>query len=296
MNSNEVNWQDIRLFLAVAEAGSFSAAARNLKLGQPTLSRRIAELEQELGQPLFSRFSQGCQLTALGQKLLPAAKQMAIWSVETMTLAQAPNKVEGRVRITAPPGICFAFLPQVGKKIKDNFPGIQLEVLSGTNTFNLTRGEADISFRTEKPKDNDLICLASFYCGINVYVSEDVANSLSDKVTFQELNWICWSEDNDHLLTNQILKREIQNFKPVFSSNDYNVQVAACCAGLGALALPSSFVKSPLIKGLKALDIDLSKLTTGELHIVIHKRYQHVERVVIVAELLKTYFSEVWPQ
>ena len=82
MNSNEVNWQDIRLFLAVAEAGSFSAAARNLKLGQPTLSRRIAELEQELGQPLFSRFSQGCQLTALGQKLLPAAKQMAIWMKE----------------------------------------------------------------------------------------------------------------------------------------------------------------------------------------------------------------------
>jgi DNA-binding transcriptional LysR family regulator len=294
MNSDEVNWQDIRLFLAVAEAGSFSAAARNLKLGQPTLSRRIAELEQELGQPLFSRFSQGCQLTALGQKLLPAAKQMAIWSVETMTLAQAPNKVEGRVRITAPPGICFAFLPQVGKKIKDNFPGIQLEVLSGTNTFNLTRGEADISFRTEKPKDKDLICLASFYCGINVYVSEDVADSLSDEVTFQELNWICWSEDNDHLLTNQILKREIQNFKPVFTANDYNVQIAACCAGLGALALPSSFAQSPLINGLKALDIDLSKLATGELHIVIHKRYQHVDRVMIVAELLKTHFNGIW--
>jgi DNA-binding transcriptional LysR family regulator len=115
-------------------------------------------------------------------------------------------------------------------------------------------------------------------------------------VTLQDLNWICWSEDHDHLLTNQILKREIQNFKPVFSSNDYNVQVAACCAGLGALALPCSFVKNPLIKGLKALNIDLSEVAAGELHIVIHKRYQHVERVVIVAELLKTYFSEIWPQ
>jgi DNA-binding transcriptional LysR family regulator len=294
MNNNELNWQDIRLFLAVAEAGSFSAAARHLKLGQPTLSRRIAELEQQLGQPLFSRFSQGCELTALGQRLLPAAKQMAIWSVETMTQAQAPNKVEGRVRITAPPGVCFAFFPQAGKKIKDQYPGIQLEVLSGTNTFNLTRGEADISFRTEKPKDKDLICMASFYCGISVYVSEDVADSLSDDVTFQDLNWICWSEDNDHLLTNQILKSEIQNFKPAFSSNDYNVQVAACCAGLGALALPDSLVKSPLINGLKALDIDLSEFASGELHMVIHKRYQHVERVIIVAELLKTYFNDIW--
>lgn len=293
MNSNELNWQDIRLFLAVAESGSFSAAARNLKLGQPTLSRRIAELEEQLGQPLFSRFSQGCELTALGQKLLPAAKQMAIWSVETMTQAQAPNKVEGRVRITAPPGICFAFLPQVGKKLKDKYPGIQLEVLSGTNTFNLTRGEADISLRTEKPTDKDLVCMASFYRGINVYVSEDVADSLSDDVTFRDLNWICWSEEYDYLQANQFLKKEIPNFSPAFSANDYNVQISACCAGLGALMLPNLFTKSPLVNGLKSLDIDLGKLATGELHIVIHKRYQHVERVVIVAELLKTYFSEM---
>jgi len=296
MNSDELNWQDIKLFLAVAESGSFSAAARHLKLGQPTLSRRIAELEQQLGQPLFSRFSQGCELTALGQKLLPAAKQMAIWSVETMTQAQAPNKVEGRVRITAPPGICFAFLPQVGQKLKDTYPDIQLDVLSGTNTFNLRRGEADISLRTEKPTDKDLVCMASFYGDIKVYVSEDVANSLSDDVSIQDLNWVCWSEDYDHLLTNQLLKREITNFKPAFSSNDYNVQLAACCAGLGALVLPDGFVKSPLVYGLKALDIDLSEVAAGELHIVIHKRYQHVERVMIVAELLKTHFNEIWPQ
>jgi DNA-binding transcriptional LysR family regulator len=293
MNSDELNWQDIRLFLAVAESGSFSAAARHLKLGQPTLSRRIAELEQQLGQPLFFRFSQGCELTALGQKLLPAAKQMAIWSVETMTQAQAPNKVEGRVRITAPPGICFAFLPQVGQKLKDKYPGIQLEVLSGTNTFNLTRGEADISLRTEKPTDNDLICMVSFYRGINVYVSEDVAESLSDDVTLQDLNWICWSEEYDYLQANQFLKKEIPNFSPAFSANDYNVQISACCAGLGALMLPNFFAKNPLINGLKSLDIDLGKLATGELHIVIHKRYQHVERVVIVTELLKTYFNDI---
>ena len=63
----EPSWDDMRLFLAVAETGSFSAAARRLRLGQPTLSRRMAELESGLGEALFERRAQGCVLTAAGQ-------------------------------------------------------------------------------------------------------------------------------------------------------------------------------------------------------------------------------------
>ena len=296
MNSDELNWQDIRLFLAVVECGSFSAAARHLKLGQATLSRRIAELELQMGQTLFSRVSQGCEPTAFGLKILPAAKQMAIWSVETITHAQTPNKIEGCVRITAPPGICFAFFPEVGKKLQVKYPDIQLEVISDINTLNLTRGESDISFRTEKPKDNDLICLASFHCGVKIYVAEEVANNLNDDVLMKDLAWICWSDDHDHLKVNQFLRQEIDDFKPIFKSNDYNVQIAACCNGLGALVLPDFFVSSSLIKGLKPLHIELGKLAFSELHIVVHKRQQQIERVIIVSEFLKAYFEGVWPQ
>ena len=155
MNSNELNWQDIRLFLAVAEGGSFSSSARELKLGQPTLSRRIAELEEQLGQPLFIRQSQGCELTAFGAKLLPAAEQMALWSTEAMTQMQTPNKYEGRVCIAAPPAIAFIFLPPFAAELKQQFPNIQLEVRSDIATLNLARGEADLSLRIAEPEQED---------------------------------------------------------------------------------------------------------------------------------------------
>lgn len=77
-----LRWDDLKLFLAVHEQGSLSGAARILKLGQPTLSRRIAELEEAVGEPLFDRQNHGATLTVAGQKLLPAAQSMAEWANE----------------------------------------------------------------------------------------------------------------------------------------------------------------------------------------------------------------------
>ncbi|MCL4146131.1 UNVERIFIED_CONTAM: hypothetical protein GTU68_016137, partial [Idotea baltica] len=291
-----LDWQDLRLFLAVAENGSFSAAARALKLGQPTLSRRIAALEEQLSQPLFTRLSAGCELTALGVKLLPAAQQMALWSTEAITQIQTPNKVEGRVRITAPPAIAFAHLPTAAALLHQQFPDIQMEVLSGINTLNLARGEADISMRTKIPEDDDLICQASFYGGLKVYVSQELKDTLGDKISIQDLDWICWPDDYDYLQTNRTLKEEIPNFKPAFTSDDYNVQIAACCSGLGAMVLPDGFDEITFIKGLTSLPIDLTQYAAGEIHIVVHKRQRHIPRVVKVCEALEDYFNSVWPQ
>jgi len=294
MNSNEFDWQDIRLFLAVAEEGSFSAAARVLKLGQPTLSRRIAEFEAQLGESLFHRKSQGCELTIFGAKLLPAAEQMAYWSVEAMTQSLTPNHLEGRVCITAPPVVAFAFLTPFAAQLKQQYPDIQLEIRSDISMLNLARGEADLSLRTTAPEHNDLICLSSFRGNMGVYVSNELAESLDSTASLQSLEWICWPDDFDYLETNQVLKREIDNFKPTFTANDYNVQMAACSAGLGALALPEGIEKMGFINGLTPLAIDISQYSKGELHMVVHKRQQHIPRVAKVGELLTSFLNEVW--
>ena len=294
MNTSELNWQDIRLFLAVAEQGSLSAAARTLKLGQATLSRRIAEFEEQLGQALFNRQSQGCELTAFGAKLLPAAEQMAHCSAAALSLIQSPNRFEGRVCITAPPAVAFAFLTPFAAQLKQQYPDIQIEIRSDINTLNLARGEADLSLRIAAPEHADLICLSSFRGHMQVYASQAVAESIEDKTNIHGLDWICWPDDFDYLEINRILKREIKNFKPAFTANDYNVQIAACCSGLGVLALPEGIDKMNFISGLTPLDIDLKQYTTGELHMVVHKRQQHIPRVAKVGELLTEFFEEVW--
>src|SRR4029077_11731284 len=98
----DVSWDDLRIFLAVAEAGSVSGAPRQLKLGQPTISRRLAEMEQGMGSRLFARGVGGAALTSAGERLLAPAKKMAEWAGEVARAAEAGEAVpQGLVRITA---------------------------------------------------------------------------------------------------------------------------------------------------------------------------------------------------
>ena len=135
----DLHWDDLRIFLAVCDAGSLSGAARRLKVSQPTLSRRIAEMEYGLGEPLFVRKSQGITLTKTGTRLLPAAQGMAQWATEASRSLDAKNSpVSGRVRITAAPSFAFDFLAPIAEKLKRKHPQITLEVLASTQRLNLS--------------------------------------------------------------------------------------------------------------------------------------------------------------
>src|SRR4051794_33228225 len=106
-----ISWDDLRLFLAVIEAKSFSGAARALRTSQPTVSRRIAALEDEVGESLLERSAGGVTPTGAGSALLPAARQMADWAAEAARAAGGGRSaIEGVVRIAAPPGVAVDFL------------------------------------------------------------------------------------------------------------------------------------------------------------------------------------------
>ncbi len=104
----ELQWDDVRIFLAVCDSGSLSGAARRLKVSQPTLSRKIAELGYELGEALFIRGNQGISLTNTGRRLLPAAQGMAQWATEAnRSLDTNSSAGSGSARITAAPSFAF---------------------------------------------------------------------------------------------------------------------------------------------------------------------------------------------
>ena len=105
-----LRWDDVKLFVTVVEQGSLSGAARLLRLGQPTLSRRIGELEEAIGENLFERGSGGVTLTQAGEKLLPAAQRMAEWAHQAeQNISQKTRLPEGKIRIAAPPGIALIY-------------------------------------------------------------------------------------------------------------------------------------------------------------------------------------------
>jgi len=294
---NELNlrWDDLKLFVAVYEQGSLSGAARALKLGQPTLSRRISELEEAVGEALFERQSQGAVLTATGRRLLPAAQSMAEWANEAELHASKQTYLpQGKVRIAAPPGIAYQVVAPLAAKIRKQHPQIQIEVLSGVAVLNLARGEADLSLRSEKPNDDDLICVDEVVSAMRVYASMAYAKKLLPHSGLADLDWICWAAPYAELQVNQALSAQIPDFKPAFTSDDYNVQIAACKAGVGAMILPQvlhHYAGLRVMDELQELDIDLGPTAVGSLFVVCHKRHHRLPKVQLVIDFIAKEFA-----
>jgi DNA-binding transcriptional LysR family regulator len=293
--SMKLRWDDLKLFVAVHEQGSLSAAARVLKLGQPTLSRRIAELEEAIGETLFERKSLGTVLTAAGSKLLPAAQSMAEWANEAELQVQKQTYLpQGTVRVAAPPGIAREVLVPVAARIRQQHPHIFLEVLSSIELLNLGRGEADVALRTQRPTDADLVCVQEMSTPMRVYAADSYAKQIPAHPKLADLRWICWAAPYHDLRVNQELHALIPDFQPVFTSDDFLVQLSACEAGMGAMVLPQSLYRYACLHrnpGLRELDIDLGPSAQGGLYVVCHKRHRQLPKVQLVIDYLSEAFE-----
>lgn len=152
------DWTLIRSFLAVAEAGSLSAAARTTGISQPTLGRHVQAIEAALAVSLFTRTAQGQALTEAGQALLPAARAMQAAAAELALAAKGQaTGIDGTVRITASRVVSHVILPRVLARLRQAEPGIQIDLVPSDATENLLFGEADIALRMYRPTQPDLV-------------------------------------------------------------------------------------------------------------------------------------------
>lgn len=152
------DWSLVRTFLAVAQTGSLSGAARQLGSSQPTLGRQIHALEQELGALLFDRHPRGLHLTEAGSKLLPMARAMA-QAMNDLTLAAAgqAQRLDGTVRLTASVFASHYVLPPILAQIRAEEPRINLILTPTDKPENLLYREADIAIRMFRPTQVDIV-------------------------------------------------------------------------------------------------------------------------------------------
>ncbi len=152
------DWTQLRAFLATAEEGSLSAAARALGLTQPTLGRQVTALEETLGVALFERVGRGLELTAAGRELLPHARAMgeAASRVSLAAAGQAQG-IEGRVRITASDVYSAHVLPPILHRLQALAPRLDVEIVAANDIRDILRREADIAIRHIRPEEPDLI-------------------------------------------------------------------------------------------------------------------------------------------
>jgi len=147
-----VDWDDLRVFLAVARTESLSAAGKRLKIDPATAGRRILRLEESTGTRLFCKSPQGYALTEAGARLLPLAEQ-----VERATLAvgeslTGPGGLTGLIRLGAPDGCANYLLPQVLSRICDANPGLEVQIVALPRVFNLSKREADLAIGVSRPE------------------------------------------------------------------------------------------------------------------------------------------------
>lgn len=296
--SMDIPWGDLEIFLAVAETGSFSSAARRLRVTQPTVSRRIAALEESLGRSLFRRSVEGTHLTEEGERLLPAAEQMARWAAELgRSMASFDESMEGSVRIAAPPGLAYDLLVPFARDLRDCLPGIRVELLTGIEHIDLARGQAEIAVRTRKPQQADLMVPHAWSAELGVFVSADYARRLrlrrrKKPLALEELDWITWSYPHEGLAPRPELERRIPGFRPVFASNDYLAQQRAVALGLGAMLLTRTYHPHQSTGRLLEVPVNLP-LPSGAFYVVCAKTMRWVPRVQAVLERLRQLFSSV---
>jgi len=208
---HEINWDDIRYFLAVIDAGSVTAAAAQLGVNHSTVSRRVSAFEAVLGTRLFDREPTGWAITSDGENLLRSANDMA----ESVRILRrkvdgADKSLSGLIRITAPP-LCFQHL--IGSPLKAfsrKYPDIQLQLFATNEVLDLAYGDSDIALRiTDDPPPNlvaDRLATVAF----NIYGSDEFRQQLRDgKHAVPVVTWI----------------GDGKSIPPWISNNSANIQV-----------------------------------------------------------------------
>lgn len=149
------NWDDLRVFLAVARGESLSAAGKALRIDPATVGRRVARLEQAMGAPLFAKSPQGYELSAAGAQLMPAAEQAeAAMSRAGDVMGQGnaqAGALSGTIRIGAPDGCANFLLPQVCARIARAHPDLDVQIVALPRVVNLSRREADMAITVSPP-------------------------------------------------------------------------------------------------------------------------------------------------
>jgi DNA-binding transcriptional LysR family regulator len=241
-----LDWDKLRVFHAVAEAGSFTHAGESLSLSQSAVSRQIQALEEALSVPLFHRHARGLILTEAGETLNRTVREVfAKLAMTEALLTEGRERPAGRLKITTTTGFGSTWLaPRLSRFLKD-YPEITLTVLLDDADLDLAMREADVAIRLHPPKQPDLIQrhVASF--GWHVVASPEYLKKNGTPQRPEDLDShriIVWGEyrppvDEINWLA-EVGRRPGQGRRPVVEMNSLAGMLRAVQSGLGLAALP----------------------------------------------------------
>lgn len=286
-----MDWDKLRIFHAVADAGSFTHAGDTLNLSQSAVSRQISTLEESLGLPLFHRHARGLVLTEEGEILHKAAKKIfGQLAVIEGQLADSRQLAEGALKITAAPFLGSTWLaPKLGS-LREKHPDVQLTLLLDDRILNLSMREADAAVRLYKSEQPDLVQrhltdIRFHICASKEYLAqhgtpknvkelrEHVLMGFPENVPapFADSNWLFRISGVDINAPNIIMMNSL-----------YGIYEAVQ-AGVGLASLPDYLVRQT--PGIKAILPDLERAPVG-MYFVYPEERKHSKRIAVFRDFL----------
>lgn len=184
-----MDWDRIRIFFSVAEAGSFTRAGDDLGLSQSAVSRQISALERELSAPLFHRHARGLILTEQGDLLLRAARDMRMRLETTRArLVETSERPSGELKVTATVGLGSIWLTQRMSEFLDLYPDVRVNLILTNEELDLAMREADVAIRLRRPAQPDLIQRRLFTVHFHAFASQEYIKRFGEPKSLEDLD------------------------------------------------------------------------------------------------------------
>jgi DNA-binding transcriptional LysR family regulator len=285
-----IDWEDLRYVLAVADASSLAAAARDLGVNHTTVLRRVNAFEAKLGLRLFDRLPTGYALTAGGEELLATARRMA----ETVTdlerrLSGQDLRLEGDLRVTTTDTLMASVLPPILAAFRRRHPGIAVEVTTSNAFANLTRRDADVAIRPTAEPPETLVgrrvsAIAFAVYGSPAYLAESGPEPGRD-LGFTAHRWIGLDDSLAGSTVARWMRVMLAGAEIALRCDSLVATRAAAEAGCGLAALPCYLGDSS--DGLARLGEPIPE-TAMALWVLTHEDLRRTARVSAFTEFMAT--------
>jgi DNA-binding transcriptional LysR family regulator len=248
MNTNSINWDNIRVFLAVARLQSAFEASKHLKIDQSTIGRRLKKLEEEIGSELFTRNSQGHLLNANGHRLLEYAETIenTISSMENK-LGGDSQVLTGSIRLGATEGFGSTFLAPHLANFCELRPGLTIDLLALPRLINLSKREADLVVSIERPEIGPYITCKLTDYKLQAYATQDYLNTHHPIKSLEDLsehNFTGYVDEYSFSPKLQYLNNLVPNAHVPFRSSSLTAQLYAALQGRMIAVLPCFLAKT----------------------------------------------------
>jgi len=284
-----MEWNDVRIFLAVTRNGFFGGAARALGVSHPTIGRRINALEDEAEQALFRRTRDGLVLTDAGDALLGLAESMENSALGMeRRLAGNHERLEGILRISSAEWFAGYVLAPVLAELTRRHPAVVPELIAGYRLTDLSRREADVAFRIVPFSEPDIVQRRLMSMPYGLYGSAKTIRAMKDDPA--SVGLILMNTSQSHFPDVAWLLDQFPNSPRVFTSTSRGVQAQMCVNGMGVAVLPRPL--GDAVAGLQRIDTQ-EPPPSRDIWVGYHQDLRHMDRLRAMLDIADTMLSHV---